>query len=818
MVKGAGKTRTLVILIGLVLLVGIVIIAYQLTRPDALEKASFSTASVPKNIQNVPGEKTSERYKNLQLEENKLTAQQAKKAGVSAIPTLTEGEKFQPPPAVATETGCRPCCTNCGSATTDIQAVLDLAQTDPEAFKRMLLENPALAARLARENPELFKKLMRGDPKFAAAFAAANPSALKDLLKNDPAFARTFGKQNPNDLKNLILGDPHFAEDMGSSNGDLMRRLLQEDPTFDKRLGKNNDALLAELKREGVPKIDPAIAARLMGETKKNPNNALDLLKANPGLCKVLSQQDPDFALKSSTTNASISLLCLSENPDMALKLAESDPDLFKKLMLANPALATKLAQVHPELFKKLMMTDPAFAKALASVAPELVKELMTEDPALANWMAQNNPDFVKQVLLLDSKFAATMLAQNPEAIEGLMNDDPAFAQRLAEVNPGLVKALFLLYPEFAQEMSRRNARAFKSLLAGDPIFTRNLANKNPELLKSLFKSDSDFARLMANRNPDLLRSLMEGDPQFGRDLLSTTPNLTIAGAPRTVTPAPAPTANQTYEKNRQAQLAQEQQKQLEDAYKKGVDDIVANMTAEIGNATKIWTEGSTLSLVQGDWANPKKEEAKGGSEGLGSSLGNASQGATSPTLITAGTVLFAVIDTAVSTDEPGPILATITNGRFTGAKLIGELQSTGPRAEKITINFSTMIPKGAEHSMAIKAVAVDPDTSRTGIATSVDHHYLERYGMLLASSFMTGYSKVITQEGTVSTTAANAGSTTTVSPQLSGKKEIYAALGDVGKALGTSAAENVNRANTITVNSGTGIGLLFLSDVSEPT
>jgi len=496
----------------------------------------------------------------------------------------------------------------------------------------------------------------------------------------------------------------------------------------------------------------------------------------------------------------------LNEDPDMALRLAETDPEAFKKLMLANPDLAAKLAKTHPELFKKLMMADPVFAKALANAAPELVKELMTEDPKFADWMGKTNPEFVKQALLTDPKFAATMLAQNPDMIQALMNDDPAFAQRLAEVNPALVKALAQLFPAFAETMSKRNPRTFKALLAGDPMFARAMATKNPDLMRDLMRGDPEFAKLMGTRNPDLARMMAEsGTARAG------TPGARIGTAQAN---------NEAYEKNRQTQLEAEQRKQLEEAYRKGVDDITNNMMTEIASATKVWTEPSVLTLTQGEWANPKKDKegtCKGSENGSGPGSGEGNAGMRAPAAITAGTVLFAVIETSVSSDEPGPVLATITNGRFEGAKLLGDFQSTGPRAEKVTLNFSTMVPKGASNSISIKAVAVDPDTARTAVASDVDHHYLLRYGMLLASSFMTGYSKVITQQGTVSTTAANGGSTTTVSPQLSGKKEIFAAFGDVGKALGSAAAENVNRANTITVDSGTGIGLLFMSDVSEP-
>ena len=112
--------------------------------------------------------------------------------------------------------------------------------------------------------------------------------------------------------------------------------------------------------------------------------------------------------------------------------------------------------------------------------------------------------------------------------------------------------------------------------------------------------------------------------------------------------------------------------------------------------------------------------------------------------------------------------------------------------AKKFTLNFATMsTPSSLPKSLPIQGVAIDTDTARTALASEVDHHYLLRYGMLFASSFMNGYAKVITSAGTVQTTGAGgaAGAVQTTTPQLSGRKEIFAALGEVGKKFGEATS-----------------------------
>jgi type IV secretory pathway VirB10-like protein len=819
---GATKARTLTIFAAIIITISAIIIAYSFKKSDPLEKKPSSTTSIPSGISNVPGEQTSEKYKELQLEENRLKAQEAKKEGVSAIPTLTDNRRTITPITDNTPQTCQSCCCAGGAFNSnDMQAALDLADKDPEAFKKLMLENPELARKLALQNPELFKKFIREDANFSKLFAKNNADALKSLMKNDPDFARTLANVNPDVMKTLITDDPRFAESLAEKNGDMLRKLMNNDPAFAKKLAQNNPALTGELKREGVRILDPAIAARLIGEVQKSPSNSLDLLKTNPGLAKALSEKDLSLLQKDDAHTK----IFLNENPELAKALAQNDPAALKRLLLANPGLAAKLAHDNPELFKKLMEGDPAFMNAMSSSNPDLIKEFMKEDPAFAKKMAEVNPAFVKQALLNDPQLASAMQVQNPDLLKDLIKNDLEFSKKMAAANPATLKAL-LKDSSFAADMSKRNPSSLKSLMAGDPIFTRLMSDNNSDVVKSLLKLDPDFAKLMNERNNDSLRSIFEQDPQFAREFLANNPNIRINGLNRTTLAGGGTLAGGAFGQNNQQANAEkartdraklEKQKQMDEAYKKGLDELTGNMQTQLSSAQKIWSDSSSLSYVAGKWAEPPKEDiGKGGAKGTSGAQGSTSP--LGPPLIKAGTIVFAVIDTAINSDEPGPVLATIVgNSRLKGSKVIGEIKSSGTKAEKLTLNFSIMNMEEYPSTFGIKAVAVDPETSRTSLATDVDRHYLLRYGTLLASTFMTGYSKVITNQGTTNTSATNGGTTTTTTPTLTGKKEIFAALGDVGKGIGTAFADNVNRAYTVTIDAGTSVGLLFLGDVNEP-
>jgi len=184
--------------------------------------------------------------------------------------------------------------------------------------------------------------------------------------------------------------------------------------------------------------------------------------------------------------------------------------------------------------------------------------------------------------------------------------------------------------------------------------------------------------------------------------------------------------------------------------------------------------------------------------------------------VIKAGTILFGILDTAINTDEPGPVLATIISSKYQGSKLLGELRHEA-RQEKVTITFNQMsIPKGLS-SMSVQVVAIDPDTARTALASDVSRHYLLRYGALFASSFIEGYGDAIQNSGATTVTSPLTGATTTSTPVLDNQEKFLSALGEVGAAWAEQAKKTFDIPYTVRVDQGTSIGLLFLTDAPVP-
>ncbi|MGD9592644.1 MAG: TrbI/VirB10 family protein [Candidatus Berkiella sp.] len=255
---------------------------------------------------------------------------------------------------------------------------------------------------------------------------------------------------------------------------------------------------------------------------------------------------------------------------------------------------------------------------------------------------------------------------------------------------------------------------------------------------------------------------------------------------------------------------------------------VAQQMKSYAGSAYAEWAKIPTQAYVQGALADKtfkRSSDATSASGGAKSSSGSSSSGSSpsaarfgngkpSPkkVFIKAGSILFGVLDTAVNTDEPGPVLATIVGGKYTGGKLIGTFTHQAQQTS-LTMSFNQMtVPKRAK-SFGVSVVAVDPDTARTALATDYDRHLLQRYGNLFLSSFLQGYGQAVSQQGTT-TTSPLTGTTTTTTPPLDGKQQFYVAMGEVGKQWSQAIKPYFNTPYTVTVDQGSSVGLLFLSDV----
>ncbi len=179
-----------------------------------------------------------------------------------------------------------------------------------------------------------------------------------------------------------------------------------------------------------------------------------------------------------------------------------------------------------------------------------------------------------------------------------------------------------------------------------------------------------------------------------------------------------------------------------------------------------------------------------------------------------AGTIYNAILETGINSDEPSPVLAKIVSGNLKGTRLIGKMTTSG---EKVVVEFSTASIPSLPASIKISGIAIDPNTSRTGLASDVDRHYFLKYGVLLGAAFLGGYADAITQKGQVCTTSALGTTTCQTNGNISSREINQKAIGSVGKELAsTTRAQVSNIKPTITVNGGSAIGIVLMEDLYD--
>lgn len=230
-----------------------------------------------------------------------------------------------------------------------------------------------------------------------------------------------------------------------------------------------------------------------------------------------------------------------------------------------------------------------------------------------------------------------------------------------------------------------------------------------------------------------------------------------------------------------------------------------------IGNAAKEQSKNNTASSgnigrgFQGRTAFPS------GNRGLGGGLGSSNEN-----LAKAGDMIFAVLNTAIVSDDNGPVMATVVSGKMAGSKILGHYTMTNDK-QRIILKFNQLNMAKAQKSFSINAVAINPFNGRTGLASDVDNHYLKRYGSLIAASLLQGYGEAVKDGGReVEDTPAGGRKETT--PEKSKSDQLLIALGKVGTTLGSKVDKAFDTPPTVEVKEGIGLGILFLADVAAPS
>ena len=251
-------------------------------------------------------------------------------------------------------------------------------------------------------------------------------------------------------------------------------------------------------------------------------------------------------------------------------------------------------------------------------------------------------------------------------------------------------------------------------------------------------------------------------------------------------------------------------------------DNRVGNMMAAFENIAKADVADPSTNVVYDAPEKSSTNSAQTGTSDTGLSLETAPEASGAEPVLASiplpGTVIYGQMVSEANSDAPGPVIADILQGPLAGSRLIGSFDKGN---DKLVVRFSTLTVKTlrdgtkVDKSYPIDAVAVDTKYIGTGMATDVNHHYLEKIGVAFGTSFLSGLGTAIASSG--STTVSGVGATGSAiisqqNPSLNTGEKVLVATGEAAKAVGSILQDQLgNRPTTVKVEAGTPIGVLFL-------
>nr|MCR4666941.1 DotG/IcmE/VirB10 family protein [Desulfovibrio sp.] len=174
------------------------------------------------------------------------------------------------------------------------------------------------------------------------------------------------------------------------------------------------------------------------------------------------------------------------------------------------------------------------------------------------------------------------------------------------------------------------------------------------------------------------------------------------------------------------------------------------------------------------------------------------------------GDMLHAVLLLSLNSDNAGPVLAKVIRGPWAGSRLLGSFQG---HENGLTLTFTSLVSK-TRGTHRILAYAVDPGTDRTSLASSIDHHYLERFATLMAASFLEGFGEAVRESGRSSYSSVYGHGSSI--PHYNPAEQFWIAAGKVGSHMAQHLGQNVHKKPTVTLESGIAIGVLILEGTGE--
>ena len=251
-----------------------------------------------------------------------------------------------------------------------------------------------------------------------------------------------------------------------------------------------------------------------------------------------------------------------------------------------------------------------------------------------------------------------------------------------------------------------------------------------------------------------------------------------------------------------------EAMKQMADSMAKQMQNVLSRQ------GERIRMQYKSIYKVEAEGAGGGGGAPKGDAEGNGEFDGEEEE-VDPEIIIPAGEIEYGQLLLEANSDIPGPVLVLLVSGPLRGSKMIG---SFTVQNDYLTLQFDRIVVDGRDSR--ISAIALDPDTSLPGMATEVDHRYLQRILLPAAAAFIEGFSEAIAQSDATSIVieTGSSGTTTTDTQQdLNTEEEVALGVKEAGAEVRDIIEEiNDDVQVLVKIHAGTPIGILFTEAVTS--
>lgn len=750
------RARMFVLLGGVI---AFVLVIYLLTRYFSGGEGATGASRVaapPAGLQSVPGGNLTPEYQRTLEQANVQTSQQAAMTGASAIPTTINYGSAQ--------TGS---CIVCSDQNANIKSSLDKwagqgkLTPDVIAMLEQLANNNVPLCQFAAELDNLIRGGKMTPDQARELVETYNRQHNNQLLQESGIFMDSLikGGRLPLDAANTLM--------IAQKNGALTpaySRLLQGFVSQGRISPADAQELLVQYTQLRAKEIVAGSICSLREMGRKG--------QLTPDVLKDLVDLETRMVAFDVYANTLEKYLAAGKITPVVSRAILDEYNAQKAAMGTGGTLAELIKRAEQEAYQEI--SDLLKSNQITLETANLLREMIKKNVAFADFEAA-----VAQ--MVEQKKLTPEISKLKLADYKKIKDLRDLAQRL-----GLLEANNASDSEYADELKRAVASGIISPQDAAMLLQEYQALRATNAATPIEANSEEFARLQQQ-----LQQSQTGSVPTAAQFVAPTTTTTVTAEPVVM------------DQDRAAR-------------------IQALMTAMAGQAQQLvsaW-EPPTMRHTGGPVEVEKKTTTttvtSSGARGPGGLVGPTTGPGSGPVLIKAGTILFGVLDTAVNSDYPdSPVLVTIVTGPLKGSRLLGKLttaKNVAGQLDRVALNFTLMNFDAWPASKTVTAYAIDPDTARSVMASSVNYHYFKRFGAIMATSFLQGYSTAITNAGTSTTGIFG---TSTTHNELNPSSKIMVGLGQIGQNLGSLVQNWINIPPTVRVDSGVGLGILFMSDVT---